>query len=669
LLLAQTRTLTGKITDDTDAPLSGANIVIKSGGKGGTQTAADGSFSITVPVAAKITLSISHTGYKTVTVSPGQGPLMLKMEKDASNLDDVVVIGYQAVRRRNLLASVSSVSAKDLKDIPVNSAAEMLNGRLAGVTATTAEGSPDATVTIRVRGGMSITGDNSPLYVVDGVVVENALSVVGPQDIQTIDVLKDAAAAAIYGARGANGVIVITTKAGRQGRLRVSYNGFIGVKVLARELPVMDPYDFVVYQSERSRGNSTDSTNFTKNYGTTWDTLNVYKNASPVDWQKEALGRTGITQTHNITASGGSKKITYNFSYTFNNDKAIVLNSNYRRHLLNLKADYNITDKLKVGVTGRLTHQDVYGAGVSSDQGSAYNRLRNAVKYRPFLLNGQTIDDPDVYSDPNAGNGLILVNPILLSNAEYRKKSTNDINGTGYVSYAITKNLSFRSTFGYARNHYVNLQYSDSLSPLSVIQGGAKPIAQLDTVTATTITNNNVLTYSLKKLGGSHDIDILAGEETFDLRTTTENNLFGKYPTFTSSGTAFKNTSLGTAFSGYPKLGKTRATLLSFFARVNYAFKDRYLLSFNVRADGSSKFMPGRQWGYFPAGSLAWRVKNEKFMENVSFISDLKLRAGIGQLGNNRISDYLFLTSFKNDGTYFYGINNNPVYAYYSASL
>ncbi len=669
-LFAQTRQIKGKITDENNAPLQGVNIVIKSGGKGGGQTGPDGSFSLSVAGTGKLTLTISHTGYKTITVEAAEGqPLTLKMDKESSNLDDVVVIGYQTVKRKNLLASVSSVSAKDLKDIPVNSAAEMLNGRLAGVTATTSEGSPDATVTIRVRGGMSITGDNTPLYIVDGVQVENALSVIAPQDIQTIDVLKDAAATAIYGARGGNGVIVITTKSARPGKLRLAYNGFVGAKVIAKELGVMSPYDFVVYQSERARGSSTDSSTFTKNYGTTWDTLNNYKNVPAVDWQKEAIGRTGMTQTHNVTASGGNKKITYNFSYTYNDDKAIVLNSDYKRHLLNFRGDYQATSALKVGISTRYTHQDVYGAGVSSDQGSAYNRLRNAVKYRPFLMPGQTIDDPDVFADPNAGNGLVLVNPILLANSEYRKKSTDDYNITAYASYTITKNLSFRSTFGYDINHYVNLQFSDSLSPLSSIQGGAKPIAELDTTTATTMNNSNVFTYSLKKIGGKHDIDILVGEETYEVDSTNRFDLFGHYPTFTSSGTAFKQTGLGTSFSGYPKLAKTRYTSLSFFGRVNYAFMDRYLFSFNIRADGASKFAPGKQWGYFPAGSFAWRVKNEKFMENVRFISDLKFRVGYGTVGNNRIGDYLYLTTFRNDGTYYYSLNNNPVYAYYSASL
>ncbi|MCC7379062.1 MAG: TonB-dependent receptor, partial [Chitinophagaceae bacterium] len=591
------------------------------------------------------------------------------LQKAVNTLDDVVVIGYQTVKRKDLLASVSSVGAKDLKDIPINSAAEALNGRLAGVTATTAEGSPDAQINIRVRGGMSITGDNTPLYIVDGIQVENGLSDISPQDIQSIDVLKDAAATAIYGARGGNGVIIITTKSGKAGRLKLNYNGYVGVKFLAKKLKVMSPYDFIYYQSERSRGSGTDSTSFTNNYGTTWDTLSVYKDVDVVDWQKEVFGNTGFMQTHNLSASGGSRKITYDFGYTYNDDKAVVLNSRYKRHLLNLKADYKITNNIKLAVGTRFTHTDVYGAGVSSDQGTSYNRLRNAVKYKPFLSPDQTIDDQDPYADPSAGNGLILVNPILLVNSEYRKKSSNVFNVYANVSWKILNNLTFKTTVGYNYSKRIDRQFSDSLAPYAVTQGGAEPIVRLDSVEAKTFTNSNVLTYSLKGIRKNHDIDIMLGEETYDLRTESQSSLYGHFPTFTSYKTAFKNLDMGTAFNGYPRLGKTRYTSLSFFGRINYSFKDKYLLSVNVREDGASKFGPGNKWGTFPSVSAAWRISKEKFMEHVTFINDLKLRAGFGKIGNNRIQDYLYLTTYSNNGNVYYGLNNNSINGYYPTSL
>lgn len=668
-LFAQTKQITGTVTSSENSqPVQGVNVSVK-GTKVVVTTDAQGHYKINVDNKATI-LVFSSASFVSVEMTIGsQSTIDVVIQPDTKAMNDVVVIGYQSVRRKDLLASVSSVTSRDLKDIPINSAAEALNGRLAGVTATTSEGSPDAEIRIRVRGGMSITGDNSPLYIVDGVQIENGLSSISPQDIQSIDVLKDAAATAIYGARGANGVILITTKSGKAGKTVVSYNGFVGVKTLARKLDVLDPYDYVLYQSERSRGSSTDSTNFTNNFGHSFDTLSVYKHVPEVDWQDELMGRTGFMQTHNVNASGGNKKITYIFGYTYNEDVAIVINSKYTRNLLNLKGDYKPFKSLKIGAGVRYTDQQVLGAGISDTKGSTYNRLRNAVKYRPFLSSAQDIDDADPLADQNVGNGLNLYNPIALANAEYRRKDASIFNVTAYATYTIMKNLTFRSTVGYDYNHQVDLQYFDTLSPYSIIQGGKKPIAQLDTTVRKTLTNSNVLTYSLKGWKGKHDLDVIVGEETYDLRTTVQNNLFRNFPSFTTYNTAFKNTSMGVPFTGFPKLRKLRYTSLSFFGRLSYAFMDKYLLSFNVRGDGASKFASGKQWGIFPAGSIAWRVKQEAFMENVNWLSELKFRAGFGLVGNNRIDDYLFLTTFRGDGSYYYGIGNQAVIAYYPASL
>ena len=667
-LMAQTRPVTGTVvSSENKQPLQGVTVTIK-GTKTGTTTDANGNFRINA--GENDVLVFSNVSFTTSEITVGKNStLNVTLVSDAKAMDDVVVIGYQTVRRKDLLASVSSVSSKDLKDIPINSAAEALNGRLAGVTATSAEGSPDAEIRIRVRGGMSITGDNSPLYIVDGVQVENGLSTISPQDIQSIDVLKDAAATAIYGARGANGVIVITTKSGKPGRLVVSYNGFVGVKELAKRLDVFNPYDFVKYQWERSRSSSTDSASFARNFGTTWDTLQNYKNVDAVDWQGETFGRTGISTTHNLSASGGTKKLTYNFGYTYNNDKAIVINSDYKRHLFNAKGEYKINKQLKIGAGARYTHQEVQGAGVSDTKGSSYNRLRNAVKYRPFLSDAQDIDDSDPLADQNVGNGLNLYNPVALANQEYRRKTTDAVNVNMTLTYNITKNLVFKSTAGYDYNHFTDLQFNDSITPYAITQGSRKPIAGMDTVTKRIITNSNVLTWSVKGFKKIHDFDILVGQETYDLRTESHTSLYGNYPLNTSPTKAFSETSLGTSFTGYPRLGKSRYTNMSFFGRVNYTLLGRYLFSFNMRADGASKFADGKKWGYFPAGSIAWRVKNEKFLRDVDFISDLKLRYGYGTVGNNRINDYLFMTNFANDGRYYYGLNNQAVIGYYPTGL
>lgn len=667
--IAQTRTIKGKVTDETGKPVAGASVLVKGTSKG-AQTDKDGNFSINFTGTGNAVITISSVGFGTQTIASGPTEsLAVQMKHEAVTQEDVVVIGYQTVRRKDLLASVSSISAKDLKDIPINSAAEALNGRLAGVTATTAEGSPDAAIRIRIRGGMSITQDNSPLYIIDGVQIENGLNTISPQDIQSIDVLKDAAATAIYGARGANGVIVITTKSAKPGKLKVTYNGFVGVKFLAKKLPVMSPYDFVVYQSERSRGSSTDSTTFTKNFGTTWDTLANYQNVDKVDWQKEAFGRTGISTSHNINMSGGTNKFTLNFGYTYNEEKAIVNTSNYYRHLLTLKGEYKVNSRFKLGASVRVINQQVLGAGVSDEKGSSYNRLRDAVKYRPFLSATQGIEDADPLADQNVGNGLNLVNPLMLADMEYRKKTTHAYNVTANASYKIMKNLTFTTTMAFDKNRYYDNQYSDSLTPYAIINAARKPVAGMDYILRTTFTNSNVFNYTVNDFRKKHDFSVVVGEETYDFLTETSNQLYRGFPLYTSHNTAFTNLDLGVSFNGYPRLTKSRYTNLSFFGRISYAYKDKYLFSANVRQDGASKFGPGNKWGTFPSFSVAWRAKKESFLENVDFLTDLKFRFGYGLLGNNRIPDYLYISTFSSSGLYYYGLNNQSIIAYYSSGL
>ncbi len=655
----------GKVLNENNEALSGATLTVK-GKNQNVSTNQAGEFELR-GIDNGATLIISYVGYKTKEVKlNGQLTITINLEPSVAEQDEVVVIGYQSLRKRDVLGSVSSISAKDLKDVPVNSLAEALNGRLAGVTANSSQGSPDADIRVRIRGGGSITQDNSPLYIVDGVQVENGLNSVVVQDIQSIDVLKDASATAIYGARGANGVIIITTKSGRPGKLKVTYNGFVGLKKLAKKLNVLNPYEFVILDFERSRGNSTDSTQFTDAFGTTWDTLSVYKNIDPVNWQDEVMGKTGIAQIHNIGLSGGSDKTSYFFSYTNNNEKAIMLYSKFMRHQLNLKLEHKFSDKLKIGLTTRYRNQNVYGNGVLDDNkasgSNSNNRLRQSIKYRPFLsADNPTIYDDDPSVDLGVGNNQFLINPVKLAGAEYRHKTTSNANITASLNYRILKNLSFMSTFGYDYTNYVDRTFSDSITGFSKISGFGKPIAGLDTTIGTILTNSNVLTYSLKELKGKHDIDLLAGEETYQLERSVLQTLYANYPSFTSSETALKETGLAVPFSGYPTFVRTKYTSLSFFGRLNYTFMSKYLLSLNLRADASSKFAPDQRWGYFPSGSLGWRIKNENFLKDVKFINDLKVRAGYGSVGNNRINDYLYITSFRNDVT-FYGNGNqlNP---------
>ncbi|WP_207497271.1 SusC/RagA family TonB-linked outer membrane protein [Aridibaculum aurantiacum] len=674
---AQTLRITGQIVDDsTKAPISNVSVVVTETKKG-VSTDAEGRFTLTVTGRSSATLLISSVGYRPVTITTdGRTPVNVSLMKEQTQLDEVVVVGYQTVRRRDLTGSVSSVSSRQLRDIPVNSAADALAGRLAGVQITSSEGSPNAEAVIRVRGGGSITQNASPIYIIDGVQVEDGLNVISPQDIESVDVLKDASTTAIYGARGANGVVIITTKGGRNTRTSINYNGFTGVRKLARKLPVMNPYDFVMYQYERTRGSSSDSSNFARTYGTTWDTLQNYKNVPMVDWQDEMFGRNAIMQTHNLSLSGGNAATTYNLSLTYNKEQGTMLLSDFERKLVSFKFDHTFNKNIKVGFNTRYNNTLVNGAGTSNEGSSATNRLRHSIRYRPFLVRERDLTDYDPdYDDETNAAGLRLINPLLMNAAEYRRNVTNVMNMTGYVQYTYNKYLSLRSTIGIDMNNQRRNAFDDTLTSASRQRSAAMPLASIRTIGRNTLNLSNVLTFNFDKsktrFSENNSLSIIAGQEIYEQRF---NNMFIEtlyFPVGITPNRALANMNLGTGPQGQPQPRPTtfevESRIASFFSRVNYSYKDRYLLNVSVRADGSTKFAPGNRWGYFPSGTFAWRVSKEKFMENVNWISDLKFRAGYGEAGNNRIDDFLYLTSFGTNTQY--NLNNALTTGYLSQAL
>jgi len=644
----QSLTVSGTVIDDSSRTGIADVSVVVNETKQGVSTDADGNFRIAVPGSRPtVSLTISYVGYNPQTLkNVGSKPLNVLLHKSAVSLDDVVVVGYATVKRRDVTGSVSSVSAKQLRDIPLSSAAEALQGRLAGVTATASEGAPGADVVIRVRGGGSVTQDNSPLYIVDGIQVENALNVIAPQDIASIDVLKDASTTAIYGARAANGVVIITTKAGRPGKTVVSYNGSFGWRKLPETMDVLSPYDFVVWQYERSRGNATDSASFVQTYGTTWDTLNVYKNIPAINWQEEVFGRRASYSNHNVSVSGGTASTTFNLSVTANKEEGIQLESGFDRKTVNFKLDHKISDRVKMGFTTRYLDQKINGAGTTNSGTRATNRLRHTINYRPFEIPkaGGGIDDFDeAYFLASSG----ATNPLLLTSAEYRKNSTRATYFTGYLNINLIKNLAFRSTFGYDNGTGIqDLFYSKITS--TARQFASLPIASITQQNNSTLTNSNTLQYSLSKFKDHHDISVLVGEETVDYRAKQSSFETRFFPADISADKALANMGLGSAPPGSAQpLPNTfiqpPARIFSLFSRLTYGYDDRYLATVNVRSDRSSKFSSDRGSLVFPSGSVAWRFSQEKFMQNVSWLSDGKIRYGYGAVGNNRIDNLLYL--------------------------
>jgi len=673
----------GRVTDDKGVPIPGASVKIKDTSIA-RLTDTEGNYTITVPNESAI-IVISYTSYQPEETAVGKQRIInFRLKEQTIGLNDVVIIGYAAVERRELTGAVSSISAKQLKDVPLNSAAQALQGRLAGVQITTSEGAPGAPIDIAIRGRNSITQSGSPLYVVDGIQIENALDVLSPQDIESINILKDAASTAIYGARGSNGVVIITTKGGKNtnGKFTVNFNSFAGINQLTKKLDMMDPYNFVLYQYEKATytGSTIDAGSAARyigtinNYDTIAPTYTNYPNA--MDWQERMMGRNALQTTQNISISGGSSATQFSLSLTNNSQEGLLLNSEYNRKLVNFRLDQKVSNTVRAGFNVRYNNQQILGAG-TSDLGSANNnRLRQYTRYRPLILPGQDEDtyDQDL-SEYNPGNQLNLINPLLLSAAEYRLSSGTVYNLGGYLNLNISKTLQFRSTFGYDFTNTENRLFDDVITANSRNNGLRMPIAGLSENTRKVINNSNVLTYTntnfLKK--GSR-LTVLAGHEIYQTRAFANSQTIRYFPEGTTSEIAFANFGLANPPAGFtqpkPTSSDVETRQLSFFSRIAYDYNRKYLLTLNLRADGSSLFGPdysnvfvasdstNNKWAYFPSASLAWRLSEEKFMKNIKFIDEAKVRLSYGTSGNNRIDAYGYATNFTIPANAGYGLNN-----------
>lgn len=679
--LGQSGTVHGLVKNPSGQPLAGVTIQMDQN-KIGTLTDELGNFSLQIPenVSWPVSITLSMAGYQTYSIrleKQSSSPLRITLQTSENNLNDVIVVGYGSVLRKDLTGAISSISARDLKDIPINSAEQALAGRLAGVQVTGSEGAPGAEVSIRVRGGGSITQDNAPLYVVDGIIQENALSTLSPQDIETINVLKDAASTAIYGARGANGVVIITTKGGKSGKSTITYNGFFGNQQVGKKLEVLQPYDFIQYQYERSRGNSTSEDQFISTYGAYAD-MDLYKNAPFVDWQDQVFGRNAFTQTHNVSLSGGDSKTQFNLSLTDNEAKAVMIGSGFNRKLVNFKLNHNFSKNLKAGFNVKFNNQTVDGQGTSNPGSSGLNFLRQAVRYTPYLAAGQSTFsyDPELIDNTN-GNGLYIVNPLMLIQSQYRKTYQTNLNLSGFLDYTISPYLSFRTTIGYNNRERKQNNYDDSLTSNAISNGNGMPIATINNSEVSTFDNSNVFTLTNRRLKGDfhkkNKFDWILGEEIYQTKSESNNLIQRFFPLGTTAKQALANLNLASPPTGYaqpsPTTDQDEQRIMSFFTRLNYEFDKRFLASLSMRADGSSVFAPGQQWGYFPAGSFAWKIINEPFMASLKpALSDLKLRVSYGQAGNNRIPSFLYLTQFVTDQNY-YGLNNQLTTAFGPSAL
>ena len=643
---AQNIIVKGTVKDTTGETVIGATVVEKGNTGNGTSTGVDGDFQLTVPKGQS--LLISFIGYATQEVTPVAGEhLEVVLEEDALKADEVVVIGYTSVVRKDLTGAVGSVSGAALAAVPVTSAAVALQGQIAGVQVTSVDGAPGADINIRVRGGTSVTQTNEPLYIVDGFQVDN-INDIPPTDITSIDILKDASLTAIYGAKGGNGVVIVTTKSAKTGDIQVGVNMQLSVSQLSKELDLMDTPQFVNYTYDWAIGTNNRSTyakQFRANFGNPMD-LDIYNRAVTHDWQDEVLGNTPVNYSTNVTIGGGTDKYRFNISLTQSEDKGIIEGSGVRRTNLNMKLNAVLAKNLTLSFNPKMQYRRTTGAG-GDNIGSG--GLIDVLRYRPTNgLREFAFWDPATV-DPDDEAIFEYTNPV--SDIEYNTQKQHSYGYTMPVSleWKPVKGLTLRTEATHYMNFYDKHRFWGAMTDKG--QSNNKlPVAQIDNARTEryqwTTTAHYAFTAKEK-----HNFSFLAGFELFSSQKRSESVSARYFPRDITADKALNDMGFGTPWTSTTSLSTPNRTM-SFFGQANYNYKHKYLLSATFRADGSTKFAPGNQWGYFPSISGAWVISEENFMQSQSVINNLKLRASIGISGNNNINDdmWRFLYTVNSTG-------------------
>ena len=651
----QGKTVSGVITDINGEPIIGANVVEKGSESVGTVTDVDGKFTLALdkPTA---TLVVSYIGYLTKEVPVGsQSVLKIILSEDTQNLEEVVVIGYGAVKKNDLTGSVANVKMADIENVPVISVDQALQGRIAGADIMSTTGEPGATTSIRIRGTRSISASNEPLIVVDGMIdAVHDLNDISPGDIESINVLKDASSTAIYGARGSNGVIIVTTKKGEAGRLSLQFRTDLGFSQLPKKLDLMNASEFALYRNDLAYFSTDDE------YGEIVDGTPISKYPFPdpyslgkgTDWLGE-LTRTAPYQNYSLSVNGGTKKTTYFGSVSFNDTRGIIKNSGMRRYTARFNIDNQFTDWLKVGMRLTFTHRDNNNnlanlGGTSWWQGGIY--LSPLIKANS--------DFNDLW-----GSGQKFNSPLATVYLNTDDITRQTFNAAIYGEAELVKGLKLRSQASYYSYVHHSYKFQPSTLPAKVEGQGA--YAYRGEYNETSILSENTLTYN-KDFDKRHHFDAMVG---FTAQTWESNNM-------TTGGNGYlldpllwnnmgaipdkENLSVGTS--------NTRKVRMSGLFRANYNYRQKYYLTFTARADGSSNFASDHKWGFFPSGAFKWNVHNEPFIKSVSWISEMALRLSAGRTGNDAISAYRSLPSMGSSTTgYLFG-GSQPV-AFYPSRI
>lgn len=642
---AQTRQITGQVTNnETGEKMPGASITLKGSSKG-TVTDADGMFSISVPGTGIHVLVVKSIGFASQDmVVSSQTNLQVKLILDTKAMEDVVVVGYGERRKRDLTGALSSVQSKDIVRANPVQAAKAIQGQVAGATVTKASNRPGAPYSITIRGENTINNSTQPLVVIDGL-MGGDLNTLNPNDIQSMDVLKDASSTSIYGARGANGVVIVTTKKGVSGKPRVSYDGYVGVKQLAHvpDLMTTDQFYKLTYTDRVAAG-------LTGTVFTIAETANINAGKT-TDWVK-LITDPALQTSHNISVSGGSEKTTYRFSTGYLNEKGNVKYTGYKRYNLNAGLDSKLGERFQVGFTSYVTYSDQNWGSQESLRGAFRARPTGAVYYNDLTNPTQNADfSIDGLAYWMGINDKQVPNPLADIDPKTSKLQTTTLSAlaNAYVDVTLLKGLSFRSSLS---GSYTSQKVGDWRGQWSKSQIGTKPRTQLDTRATGNYTIDNILNY--KKDFGKHKFLLTGLQSAFYQRDETYTIAVKDLP-YDSYWYAL-NTGTITAQGS----SLVERSLLSFMGRLNYSYNDKYLLTVTGRSDGASQLAEGNKWAFFPSVALAWRMSDEPFIEKLNLFSNLKFRVSYGEVGNSTVAPYstqanLLNTGYDFDGTAAYG--------------
>ena len=603
--------ITGQVTNENGEVMIGVNILEK-GTNRGTHTNAEGKYRLNVKDERSV-LVFTFVGFLTKEVTVGNRQLInMVLDNDNKALEEVVVVGYGTVRKSDLTGSVSSVKAEQIAAYPAGGLQQALQGRAAGVQIQANNGDPGAGFKIRVRGSSSINASSDPIFVVDGFV---GGSIPPPEDIESVEILKDASATAIYGSRGANGVIMVTTKQGKNGKTKIEFNTSYSQQNEINRLDLLNADQYTAYMKE---------------------IIPTY--VSPggnTDWQ-EQIFKPGMIQNHQLSFSGGTQSMQYYVSGSIFDQKGIIIGTDFNRYSLTNNLSFKISDKFKIGVN--LFLQRFNRQGTRTQEGSGGTTSAGAISSAFRFMPNQNIFNPDG-SYILALQGDPIDNPFAII-TELQNESVNDRQQANFsVDYDITKDLKFRTTLGASIDNSRNSSFEPTTLNSGRAVGGQ---ASQDGRKNTNIINENYLTYN-KTLGGQHNLNLLGG---YSFQKNEFTSWGAVSQSFITNAVSFWNLGSGAVYQA-PNSNLSETQLSSYFGRVNYGFKDRYLVTFNARYDGSSNFSKNEKWAFFPSGAVAWNVMNENFMKDVKVLDSWKIRASYGLTGNQAISPYQTLAGFS----------------------